>query len=228
MALASDKYTCYPPRMSRFTTFIAGVVMGASLTIAPAASAAFAFTETFSTPGSTSGWANVFGSLTLMQTAAGGGALGFTSVGGAGDGDFINANSGASGGAFVGDFTSAGLNQARFTIFIGSGSANYAALDLYDSVSNTEWQYPVTIPASGSSVTVSVPLDASDPGWVFVRGNSLAFVLANTTDFGIALTGSVPVDGYVDNVVVAAPEPGTVFAGVLAVVSAGFAWRRRR
>ncbi len=213
--------------MSRVLPFVAGVVMGAALAFAPAASAAFAFTETFSTAGSTSGWTNVFGSLTVAQTAAGGGALGFTS-GGPSYGDFINANGGASGGAFVGDFTTAGLSQVTFTLFIGSGSAAFVGLDLYDSVSNTEWQYPVTIPVAGSSVTVSVPLDANDPGWVFVRGNSLAFLLANTTDLGIALTGSGPVDGYVDNVIIAVPEPGTVLAGVLAVACAGFAWRRRR
>lgn len=212
---------------SWFTGGLAAFVLSAST-----AQAAFTLTETFSVNGSTSGWTSSFGSLALAQSPANGGVLTFSATAGTPFGDIINASSGSSGGAFVGDFGAAGLTLFTFSVFLDPGSSvTYLGVDLYNSGTNDEWSYELPVPPTGGLYTFNVPLEA-DPNWVQVSGsNSLAFLLNNNTDFGIALFagGGGTISGYIDNVTIAVPEPGTVVGGVLAAAAcAGFYVRRRR
>lgn len=193
--------------------------------------AAFTLTETFSVTGSTAGWASAFGAFTLGQSNANGGELTFSGTAGTPYGDFLNATSTASGGAFVGNYGAAGLTLFTFSVFLDPGStATYLGIDLYNSNTGDEWSYELPVPPTGGLYTFNVPLEA-DPNWVQVNGsNSLNFLLNNNTDIGIAFfaAGGGTMSGYVDNITIAVPEPGTVLGGTLALGCAGFYLRRRR
>ncbi len=214
-------------------SLLAAVLFAGSALLDASAFAASVFTETFSTPGNTSGWTAVNGQLNLAGNS---GVLNYTPSSGSFSSDFINADAGSSSGAFVGALSGLGNLVASFDFFLANGSQlNGIALDLFNGATGEEWQFAFATPAAGTLSHFMAPLTtlpgADSTGWTQISGSRpFDFILANTSDFAILLTGSgAGPSGFVDNVsIIAVPEPATVAGGMAGLGLVGMALMRLR
>lgn len=186
--------------------------------------AASLYLETFSTDGDTSGWFQSSNGTSdfLSQSPADNlfaGATDFTVL-------YLIADSTASGGAFAGDFVTAGVGAFQFDLSIDSGSAvTNLFFELANLTDGETWAYNLALPAIGTTTSFFIPLNGA--GWTQSAGSQpFSYILGNTEEtaigFGSGGTGSMTAS--IDNVQ-SVPEPTSI---VLLGFAALFATTRRR
>lgn len=176
---------------------------------APLAAASL-YLETFSTDNDTSGWFHLStGTSDFLNQDPGqdnlqAGATDFTVL-------YVIADSGSSGGAFVGDFSAGGVGAFQFDLNISSSSAvTNLFFELGNLTDGETWAYNLALPAFGTTTTFLVPLDGA--GWTQSSGSQpFSYILGNTEEtaigFGSGGTGSMTAS--IDNVQ-SIPEPASI------------------
>ena len=197
---------------------------------ASAAHGAAIFTETFSNAGDTSGWYTVADTAddvvtqdpvanTLLFTGSGASLY------------YVAADVSASGGAFAGDYTAAGINGLSFTLTLApSNNLNDVVVELVNFTNDETWHYTLTPAAAGVAQNYFIPLPSDGTGWTQISGDQpFSYILGNVEEMGLAFTSPTAgnVSGVLDNVA-AVPEPAAAAPLALASLFTAFARRRRR
>lgn len=192
----------------------------------PKLAAASLYLETFSTDNDTSGWSRFSNGTvdSLVQNTTQdnleAGANDYTIL-------YAIADSTSSTGAFVGDFTTAGVGAFRFDLLITAGSSvTNLFFELNNFTDSETWAYHLALPAFDTMTTYSVPLGGA--GWTQSSGSQpFSYILANTEEIAIGFEndGSGSILAKIDNVETI-PEPSAFFLlGGAALLSTT---RRRR
>jgi len=195
------------------------------------ASAAQAVVETWSDDGDTQGWYAFAGGVTVAQDPLQDNlrweGAGFLM-------DVLVADSGASGGAFVGDLAAAGAQAFELDLFVDNVSQLYfIGLDLLNTTTQDEWRYFLQPISAGQWQHWEVPLTDGSI-WQQAGGtNDFAWMLQNVDIVGLIvaegfLTGG-GASGRVDNFELVVPEPAalaTLCGAAAALLGRG--GRRRR
>lgn len=190
------------------------------------AGAASIYSETFSNDGSAEDWFEVSNGLstTLAQEPVSD-VLAFSGTGSSIY--YLVADSLSSGGAFSGDYTSAGIGGISFELLLDPGSVvNGLIFELSNPTEGETWQYALT-PVIGTATQYFVPISPDGSGWVQTSGDdSFAFLLSQVEEAGIAMTATAAGDlsGHLDSVSTV-PE---ISSAALACGGMALLLRRRR